>query len=69
MTKWTKEYRAEYMKKYFARKKEISDFIVKIDAELKDLESIVDKYLKPFAPKDTKEKDPKAQARSKKAKE
>jgi adenylate kinase family enzyme len=39
------------------------------DEKLKDLESIVDKYLKPFAPKDTKEKDPKAQARSQKAKE
>jgi adenylate kinase family enzyme len=39
------------------------------DEKLKDLESIVDKYLKPFTPKDTKEKDPKAQARSKKAKE
>ena len=39
------------------------------DEKLKDLESIVDKYLKPFTPKDTKEKDPKAQARSQKAKE
>ena len=39
------------------------------DEKLKDLQSIVDKYLKPFAPKDTKEKDPKAQARSQKAKE
>lgn len=39
------------------------------DEKLKDLQSIVDKYLKPFAPKDTKEKDPKAQIRSQKAKE
>lgn len=39
------------------------------DEKLKDLESIVDKYLKPFTPKDTKEKDPKAQVRSQKAKE
>ena len=39
------------------------------DEKLKDLQSIVDKYLKPFAPKDTKEKDPKAQIRAKKARE
>jgi adenylate kinase family enzyme len=39
------------------------------DEKLKDLESIVDKYLRPFTPQDTKEKDPKAQARSQKAKE
>ncbi len=38
------------------------------DEKLKDLESIVDKYLKPFAPQGTKEKDPKSQARSEKAK-
>lgn len=38
------------------------------DEKLKDLQSIVDKYLKPFAPQDTKEKDPKSQIRSQKAK-
>jgi adenylate kinase family enzyme len=37
------------------------------DEKLKDLESIVDKYLKPFSPQDTKEKDLRAQARFKKA--
>jgi hypothetical protein len=39
------------------------------DEKLKDLKSITDKYLKPFAPKDTKPKDAKAQARSEKAKD
>ena len=39
------------------------------DEKLKDLQSIVDKYLKPFSPKDTKEKDPKAQIRAQKAKD
>jgi adenylate kinase family enzyme len=39
------------------------------DEKLKDLKSIIDKYLLPFTPKGTKEKDPKAQARSEKAKE
>jgi len=39
------------------------------DEKLSDLDSIVDKYLVPFTPKDTKPKDAKAQARSDKAKE
>jgi adenylate kinase family enzyme len=39
------------------------------DEKLKDLESIIDKYLVPFAPQDTKEKDPKAQIRAQKAKD
>ena len=38
------------------------------DEKLSDLDSIVDKYLKPFTPKGTKPKDAKAQARSDKAK-
>jgi adenylate kinase family enzyme len=39
------------------------------DEKLGNLEAIVDKYLTPFAPKDTKPKDAKTQARSDKAKE
>jgi adenylate kinase family enzyme len=39
------------------------------DEKLGNLEAIVDKYLKPFSPKDTKPKDAKSQARSDKAKE
>jgi adenylate kinase family enzyme len=39
------------------------------DEKLGDLDAIIDKYLKPFTPKDTKPKDAKAQARSDKAKE
>ncbi len=39
------------------------------DEKLSDLDTIVDKYLVPFDPKDTKPKDEKAQARSDKAKD
>ena len=39
------------------------------DEKLSDLDAIVDKYLVPFAPKGTKPKDAKAQARSDKAKD
>jgi adenylate kinase family enzyme len=39
------------------------------DEKLGDLQSIINKYLKPFAPKDTKPKDAKAQARADKQKQ
>jgi adenylate kinase family enzyme len=65
---------AEVTKNYDTYKTMFGDNFVSVantlsGEKLKDLKSIVDKYLVPFTPKDTKAKDPKAQARSQKAKE